>query len=51
MSVDSWNNVQKDQARSSHSGATGSVASWEHWDAGSIHGLAQYPVLPQAAMA
>ena len=31
----------KMSCRSSHCGATGLVASWEHWDAGSIPGSAE----------
>ena len=32
---------KKNKEQSSHGGAMGSAASWEHWDAGSIPGLAQ----------
>ena len=30
------------KSQSSHCGAMGLVASWEHWDIGSIPGLAQW---------
>ena len=33
--------IKKNPIRSSHCGTMGSAASWKHWDAGSLPGLAQ----------